>query len=362
MNSQQAEKIKSLIASSPILSPQERAEWLQLLELMDDKQLAELEKILGNRKQESGSMNYESGSRKPDSQGLVKKQAPISAPAPDLRQKPRLSHIVNLPNNFEQKTGNAAPRPFFPLKQGVAVPTASAATVKEKQDSKFLGKLKSIFSEKELTAGKPESPLELAEGKQAPAGQSQTAAPSRPALPQQPAIIPPKLKVPPPAAAIPAQLNKQLKIKTAAPAFSAGINFPQASEKQKSEIASGLKSSAEEKKYIPQPATAKAATPKEAIFKAPGDLASFDINIFESSDLDSLVKKIKALVSGFGYFEVIFNIEKSPMFKNYVSTGLKALSEEADFDSLSPSSEPGRYLDRGQFEKFTDLLTKIQTS
>ena len=46
MNNQDLEKIRALVKTSTILSPEERAEWLALLEVMDDKQLGELEKIL----------------------------------------------------------------------------------------------------------------------------------------------------------------------------------------------------------------------------------------------------------------------------------------------------------------------------
>ena len=65
MNLQQGERIKTFNSDFAILSPQERLSGWQLLDLMDDnEQLGELEKILGNRKQELGIRNYESASRK----------------------------------------------------------------------------------------------------------------------------------------------------------------------------------------------------------------------------------------------------------------------------------------------------------
>ena len=42
---------------------------------------------------------------------------------------------------------------------------------------------------------------------------------------------------------------------------------------------------------------------------------SLDFKVFESLDSDSLAKKIKALAGKFGYFEVIFKLEKAQCLK-----------------------------------------------
>ena len=125
MNPQNLTKIKQLINTAPILTAPEREEWSVLLDLMDERQLKELEGILG-----TGIKNNELRSKeehKPVSQQvsllaskpvsnlasqnpLAEEKKPAIPPPPKIvepvkppitpipkPQMPNLSHIMNLP-------------------------------------------------------------------------------------------------------------------------------------------------------------------------------------------------------------------------------------------------------------------------
>ncbi len=78
------QKITQLVQNASILNAQEKAEWLSLMGLMNDKQLAELETIL----QGSGSAE-------------VIQQAEAPKPSPIIEaQTPSLGHISNLPSRM----------------------------------------------------------------------------------------------------------------------------------------------------------------------------------------------------------------------------------------------------------------------
>jgi hypothetical protein len=87
----QSEHLRQLIENSSILSPGEKADWLDMLILMNDKQAAELEEILVNQ-------------RAP---------APNNSVSPKL---PPLTHISNLPAGLST----------LPYRQPVAKPVAPA--------------------------------------------------------------------------------------------------------------------------------------------------------------------------------------------------------------------------------------------
>jgi hypothetical protein len=56
------------------------------------------------------------------------------------------------------------------------------------------------------------------------------------------------------------------------------------------------------------------------------------------------------------------SLEKSPVYKAYLATGLKLLSEETSFEQLAEKSSLSEFLTKSQFEKFADLLLKIQAT
>ncbi len=87
MQSGQAEHLRQLIETSSILTPVEKADWLDMLILMNDKQAAELEQIL-------------------KAQRTAAPQSSLASPSPAV---PPLTHISNLPTGL-----NTVPRPSAP--------------------------------------------------------------------------------------------------------------------------------------------------------------------------------------------------------------------------------------------------------
>ena len=171
MNLAGTEKLRALIQTSPILSPQEKAEWLALLALMNDKQMGELEKILtsGIKNPELAVENNAKKNQTPPSPASL---VTASLPTKDhsgvpQAQIPRLSHIVNLPR-ITQLTGKPASAPkvggITPAMRLNATQQISEQSIKAKQNNGFAAKIKAIFSEKELTTSKAEFPLELTDG------------------------------------------------------------------------------------------------------------------------------------------------------------------------------------------------------
>lgn len=92
LNEQRIEHLRLQIQASALLNDHEKADWLNLLELMNDKQLGELEEILA-----------------------APKPAPKPAPLPEM------SHISNMPNTVAQRPAPA------PAPQSAPVATKAPA-------------------------------------------------------------------------------------------------------------------------------------------------------------------------------------------------------------------------------------------
>jgi hypothetical protein len=363
MNIAQNEKLQGLIATSPILSSQERAEWLALLELMDDKQMGELEKILWSEvgKSESRKVGL-------DSQVIASSPAIQSAPNISSGQMPKLSHIVNLPRisqtaNQKISALETANQPISRL-EAVRPPTLaqmspglqiSEQTVKARQGSGFAAKLKSIFAEKELTTSKPEFPLELVDGKASPAA----SAPKPLFVLKPPSPVPsrPKVLVSPMAPIMTIPKAPLAQSRPAKPFFGAGAVRPPLKIEN-----INLPTFKEPSRTVPAPAPVRPNLGQALALDKIEDLVLADVNILEANDFGTLVNKVRKLRDQFGYFDVVMNLEKSPAYKIYIATGLKLLTDQISFEQLAdmPKTEP--YMERREFEKFTDLLVKIQTA
>ena len=106
-NPQRIETIRKNVKISTLLSDHEKSDWLNLLELMNDKQLGELEDILGSdpnvAKTPSQSQKVSSSKpltpAQPNFQNQPAHQAqPIQTDS--VQQLPPLSHIANMPTDI----------------------------------------------------------------------------------------------------------------------------------------------------------------------------------------------------------------------------------------------------------------------
>ncbi|HEX3099599.1 MAG TPA: hypothetical protein VHQ41_01355 [Patescibacteria group bacterium] len=103
VNANKIETIRKNIQTSKLLSDHEKADWLNLLELMNDKQLGELEEILAAEPQPTPV------------------QASTAAPALNPNMPP-LSHIANIPTGVDMGRAVLPPPPPKPRPQFTAPP------------------------------------------------------------------------------------------------------------------------------------------------------------------------------------------------------------------------------------------------
>lgn len=371
MQETEIKKIIELVKSSPAFDENERQEWLQLVELMNDKQLLELQKILAS---------FTVGEKEQVMPGIS------------------LSHIVNPP---QEKKPEAQPKP----------PVVPVKPQQERQQA-FGQKLHAIVEEKELT-GNSHPPLKLPEhgtpDQKAPEKiilnpvsvskpVVKPAVPARPPVPSQPQthiqngpirISPKKVLLNEPAVirdrapeSFVEQLEKFNQKQKAAPiltktsiqstedrVFRAGLENTEVllnAKIQKEKQAQEKEAALEEKiKAVrPELPALQKQAPVSTKLETLQDVSALSLRVFKQSPPDALKKKLTEIIKSSGYHQVIFNLEHSPLYSAYISTGLKVLKESLSFEALGEqsSSIEENYMTRQEFEQFTDLLRQIQAN
>ena len=116
-NSNRVETIKKDIQTSTLLSDSEKSDWLSLLELMNDKQLGELEEIL--------SASPPQTSKTAQSQQPQQPTTPAPVKAPPVQAMPPLSHIANVPSGVDMNRSQIT----NPIRPQAPSPTPSPAPV-----------------------------------------------------------------------------------------------------------------------------------------------------------------------------------------------------------------------------------------
>jgi hypothetical protein len=130
-------------------------------------------------------------------------------------------------------------------------------------------------------------------------------------------------------------------------------------EEIRSDAKSGEQPSTVIKQVTPAP-IAEAGRKKDALGAiSMQSLANIGLYDFVQSDVESIAKKIKPLIRLNGYHNVIFSLEKSPLFKAYIDTGIKVLSQQTGFGKASGGLSTIT-MKQEDFEKFTDLLMELQ--
>jgi len=252
MQPQHLERLKRMINSSSLLTAQEKQEWLNLLIVMNDKQVSELEAILNT---------------------------------PAEKPMPPLTHISNLPAGISQAVP-APPRPTPPPIPRYPLPKAMKPNPLQQWEAKF----RRSVEEKELSTHAAQIP-------QAP--QTANSAPTAPKP--------------------------------------APIHRPQGTERQSAPVKS-------------EP-PARIVEPKDTANLTLGNIRAPGSNLAET---------LKQMVASSNYFEVLFYLEKSPLYQTYLETGRQALSGSA---SPFPAAIGGKnLLTKAEFEAFSDLLQSIQIS
>ena len=407
MNPQQLEKLKGLIHTSGILNEGERAEWLTLLELMNDKQLNELEKILTSTQQTAHSRQQIVDSGETKVKEIKKTAEPVKS------HMPSLSHIMNLPKTLDghaptfklsQKT-MGTPRVAMPTGKELS-PAVTSKTIKQKQS--FGNRLKAIFAEKELPAGKPENELSLPEhrteqidekkssvitaDKMVIRGPVKFSSPSGdgslpkaeipgkvpPVIPKPAVLSQPLVKKIPDTAPLPSVLKPISKsdfpatkpasvarltsVSDKEPKHTPGLNIQRTPEQIRQDTLTAIKQRMGEASLPKEAPPKKYINEKPVEFQEPKNLTELTLENFQTASLENFVKAIKHLIGKYGYYEVIFNIEKSSLYKVYISTGLELMTKQETFETFDPGQTIDLFLNREDFEKFTDLLRQIASS
>ncbi len=409
MQPDKIQKFQSLINASAILNDAEKREWLALLELMNDKQMLELERLLTatrETKQETGRISASPLSLAGSGEGKV-------------AHLPPLSHIVNMPSGFTPKF---EPHKESDISSQPRQDLTGQVREREKAGGRFWQKIKDVLAEKELPAGHLSAMEELelpsASIKYQVSSIREERATSTPKIPvpmpkrkqlEQPLTTVPKiqaiseilqksslLSVPKAATA-----NLEEKVKSTptvklpevpqdrnlegfeppGPARDlrpAKNSIPSALAKAilAAEGKPGLKPSispvspslqgagkTQASKQLPVQADTVKITESKIVSSAAGDLSSLTelkISDFTESNAPALIKKLKNLVLQYDYHQVVFNLEKSPLYKAYLNTGTQILSQKTDFSQLV-HKDPQSNLSQETFERFADLLMGIQT-
>jgi len=164
-NDQKTENLRANITSSVLLTDHEKGDWLNLLELMNDKQVGELEEILKSSvtapaKQKGPELSHISNL--PTQMAYVKPEpkippvtsmsqtlpvTPPQAPGarviappvlPKVSDQPLAQAVVNAPSKIHLQTQNASVNLSPPLKSTIAkpIPTASESAISIRPDPK----------------------------------------------------------------------------------------------------------------------------------------------------------------------------------------------------------------------------------
>jgi hypothetical protein len=320
MTSIPLEKIKNLIAFSKLLQPDEKTTWLESLPVMNDKQLSDLVTILSAPSSSVVIAKLPETPQRP-------KPGPISAVLKPVASAPltanRLHHITNLPNNLgaPQQTLSSQVKTFRHEDKGQAT-------------GAFAKNLAQVMTEKELESGQEDSAHQL----NSPARPSIATAPlaSINARPNLTAGLPLVKAVLKPMSSVHLQ-----KVVTKQTDYSALLKHSSLSElPQKMEVAKTNFSS---------------EVPLE--LKSLEDVEHLNRSTVMSLGKDDLLEAMRSLVKKFGYFSVLFLLEKSPLYEEYMKAGKQALMHS---DPNTTANLGG--MSKTDFEAVIDVLRATQVN
>ncbi|MBL8030489.1 MAG: hypothetical protein JNN11_04545 [Candidatus Doudnabacteria bacterium] len=389
MNFQLIEKLRKLVEDSSILSLSEKHEWMSLLELMNDKQLLELERILvTNTLQVAANVVGAPVVRSQENfpkVALMQKSQPekIVAPAPKFsmpaailaakekkdvqpsRSKISLGHIINLP-----KIENA--------KKSILNNTLAKPEPELLKKSGFLSKLKAMVRQPELPPGHVLPELEITEKS---SFKEQAVQIEKAPLVLKEKVLPPVKPLPVPVPAAPvkkpqpqeARLESVKSKENKAPALVPrnGIkDWPSHYDLRSRNLNVSSGPVLPVKKVLLPNEHVNLSVPKvtgalgtenvkkvslsPSEIKRPEDLQGLGADAL-NTDIQA---KLKEMVRHVGYFQVVPYLEKSPLYLNYLATGKQILEKNVSFETLS--RENSNFLNHEQFEKTADLLRIIQ--
>mgnify|MGYP000205044483 CR=1 FL=1 len=285
---QQLSNLKNLINNSTILSAAEQAEWLKLSQLMNDKQLSELEQILKQQLSAQQLVTKSSGNNNQPKLTEITPPKPLTVNGKTDKNQflPRsnsgfnqinkkLSHISN-PPHINNSSGQIRTVKPLPSSLGARRNPVSAAN------------LKRILEEKELP--KPEEHKSL---------------PQIEEMHLTPQVDP---KTPD------WEMSDLVSAVKAGAANNQPVDTEQTSVYKKPIVSSQSVSQQQNKQKPLQLLTAE-------------DAQTLLLTHFRAVNKDKLIKALQTLVNRFGYFKVLLNLEQSQLYQIYIDSGKKMLAE-----------------------------------
>jgi hypothetical protein len=301
-----SDTLKLLIVESPLLSADERREWLDLLPSMNEKQLQELWDIL----QFKPSTPMEAQASSPvTTETRVARKVELTLPKTPTTFLPRAGKSASLQHASALHIGptpqpvslkHIANLPMPRLRPKTAGP-ASGARV-------FHDRLEQILHEPELMSGTSKPPLAPPVQKRVDMAKSVPASSSRPMAntPVAAQPVPTPRPVPHPLSAV------------------APVRLPTSLD----------------------------------------DAANMQSSVLRGLQVNELITALQSLVRKFGYYDVRLAIEQSPLYQLYMYMGHRMLEQNLTFGELElhMQSDNKDYLTKPEFERATDLLQHLQVN
>lgn len=323
MQPSQLEQLKADIVSSSVLSPAERQEWLGLLEFMNDKQLSDLQQIVHQKV-------------------VIKESAPvvdaspvstILPPVPLPNARPSPPPLQGAPLNAFLERAQKQNQPVIAQVPTVLKPSIPSQANKPSSDGPFKRRLKTMLNEKELPAAQKQQSI--------------------------PASVPPTKVQPKPASiSIPVESTPK-SVKPQMPSELLN-NQPKVSQIPTPENTSPVQASASINGNFLDLPFAAAYAPE---LNGPEDLPKITVRTLRDLGAAELKARVQACIQRADYFETVFLLEKSPLYRMYVSIGKIMLESHLTFEVIAQACQERNleYLTRQEFEDIADLMSGIRS-
>ena len=278
LNEQKLKQIQGLVKNATVLSEQEKNEWMALIELMNDKQIAELEEILQKPKPEPVAP------AQPQPQPVPQQQPRVQATSPTL------SHISNLPNQLSDQKQD--PLTF----QQAPSPTATG-------------------SHQAVSAAPPQTPPPQAAPRPTPTP-----------MPPHSQVAPLRPRSVPEPVSMPAPTPKPIEAVPMPPVTP--LSIPKSTYRNDS------------------------ASLNTMVLTKFEDISKLTSSALHQQNRELFHKTINELAAQYGYFQVVTNLEQSPLYQDYLGYGKNMLMGKKD--NLALSQE--------EFEFIADILLSLKVN
>ncbi len=301
LNEQKLKQIQNLVKNATVLSDQEKNEWMALIELMNDKQIAELEEILQKPKPEPVTQvqPHPQPQSVPQPQPRVVAMPPITPPKPMPPTRP-VSTVSSVP-------------PVASARPAVSAPSGASS----------LSHISNL-------------PNQLSDQKQDPLT-FQPAPPSAPRTDQSVPATPRPTPIPMPR---PSQ---------AAPIRPRSIPMPPSSPKPTEAVPMPPITPLSIPQSTPRDVSSSMNTMVLSKFE---DIINLTSSALHQQNRETFHKTINELAAQYGYFQVVTNLEQSPLYKDYLNYGKSMLMGKKDNMALSQE----------EFEFIADILLSLKVN